>query len=46
LSGRLLFSLLLSLWQSLVSDGEIWTAHGGVDPCGLVVRRGDRELRT
>jgi hypothetical protein len=23
-----------------LSDGEIWTAHGGVNPCGLVVRRG------
>jgi hypothetical protein len=23
-----------------VSDGEIWTAHGGVNPCGLVVRWG------
>jgi hypothetical protein len=20
-------------------DGEIWTAHGGVNPCGLVVRQ-------
>jgi hypothetical protein len=29
-----------------LSDGEIWTAHGGVNPCGLVVRWGDRELRT
>jgi hypothetical protein len=29
-----------------LSDGEIWTAHGGVNPCGLVVRRGDREQRT
>jgi hypothetical protein len=29
-----------------LSDGEIWTAHGGVNPCGLVVQRGDRELRT
>jgi hypothetical protein len=29
-----------------MSDGEIWTAHGGVNPCGLFVRRGDRELRT
>jgi hypothetical protein len=29
-----------------VSDGEIWTGHGGVNPCGLVVRRGDRELKT
>jgi hypothetical protein len=29
-----------------LSDGEIWTTHGGVNPCGLVVRRGDRELRT
>jgi hypothetical protein len=29
-----------------VSDGEIWTAHGGVNPYGLVVLRGDRELRT
>jgi hypothetical protein len=28
----------LQIW--LVSDGEIWTAHGGVNPCGLVVRRG------
>jgi hypothetical protein len=27
-------------------DGEIWIAHGGVNPCGLVVRRGDQELRT
>jgi hypothetical protein len=24
-----------------LSDGEIWTT-GGVNPCGLVVRRGDR----
>jgi hypothetical protein len=23
-----------------LSDGEIWTAHGGVNPCGLFVRRG------
>jgi hypothetical protein len=23
-----------------VSDGEIWTAHGGVNPCGLFIRRG------
>jgi hypothetical protein len=23
-----------------MSDGEIWTAHGGVNPFGLVVRRG------
>jgi hypothetical protein len=29
-----------------LSDGEIWTAHEGVNPCVLVVRRGDRELRT
>jgi hypothetical protein len=29
-----------------LSDGEIWTAHGGVNPRGLVVRWGDRELRT
>jgi hypothetical protein len=29
-----------------LSDGEIWTAHGGVNPCGLFVRWGDRELRT
>jgi hypothetical protein len=29
-----------------LSDGEIWTVHGGVNPCGLVVRRGDRKLRT
>jgi hypothetical protein len=27
-------------------DVEIWTTHGGVNPCGLVVRRGDQELRT
>jgi hypothetical protein len=27
-------------------DGEIWTAHGGVNPCGLVVPRGDWDLRT
>jgi hypothetical protein len=32
-------------WHDL-SDGEIWIAHGGVNPCDLVVRRGDRELRT
>jgi hypothetical protein len=24
-----------------LSDGEIWTAHGGVNPCALVVRRGE-----
>jgi hypothetical protein len=24
-----------------LSDGEIWTAHGGVNPCGLVVRWGE-----
>jgi hypothetical protein len=29
-----------------LSDGEIWTAHRGVNPCGLFVQRGDRELRT
>jgi hypothetical protein len=29
-----------------MSHGEIWTAHGGVNPCGLIVRRGDREIRT
>jgi hypothetical protein len=23
-----------------LSDGEIWTAHEGVNPCGLFVRRG------
>jgi hypothetical protein len=23
-----------------LSDGEIWTAHRGVNPSGLVVRRG------
>jgi hypothetical protein len=23
-----------------LSDGEIWTAHEGVNPCGLVFRRG------
>jgi hypothetical protein len=23
-----------------LSDGEIWTAHRGVNPCGLVFRRG------
>jgi hypothetical protein len=23
-----------------MSDGEIWTAHGGVNSCGIVVRRG------
>jgi hypothetical protein len=32
--------------QGVLLDGEIWTAHEGVKPCGLVVRRGDRELRT
>jgi hypothetical protein len=29
-----------------LSDCEIWTAHEGVKPHGLVVRRGDQELRT
>jgi hypothetical protein len=29
-----------------LSDGEVWTAHGGVNPCGLVIQWGDRELRT
>jgi hypothetical protein len=29
-----------------LSDGEIWTAHGGVNPCCLFVWRGDQELRT
>jgi hypothetical protein len=29
-----------SLSHDLVSDGEICTAHGGVNPCGLFVRRG------
>jgi hypothetical protein len=29
-----------------MSDGEIWTAYGGVNPCGLFVRRGYQELRT
>jgi hypothetical protein len=24
-----------------LSDGEIWTAYGGVNPCGLVVRWGE-----
>jgi hypothetical protein len=24
-----------------LSDGEIWTAHGGVNPYGLVVRWGE-----
>jgi hypothetical protein len=24
-----------------LSDGEIWTAHGGINPCGLVVRQGE-----
>jgi hypothetical protein len=24
-----------------LSDGEIWIAHGGVNPCGLVVRWGE-----
>jgi hypothetical protein len=23
-----------------LSDGEIWIAHGGVNPCGFFVRRG------
>jgi hypothetical protein len=41
------FSTYILLWQLwLLSDGEIWTAHGGVNPYGLVVWRGDRELRT
>jgi hypothetical protein len=30
---------------SSLSDGEIYTAHGGVNPCDLVVWREDRELR-
>jgi hypothetical protein len=29
-----------------LSDGEIWTAHGDVNPCGLVVQQGDWEIRT
>jgi hypothetical protein len=28
-----------------LSDGEIWTAHVGVNPYGLVVQCGDREPR-
>jgi hypothetical protein len=24
-----------------LSDGEIWTTHGGVNPCGLGVRWGE-----
>jgi hypothetical protein len=24
-----------------LSDGEIWTAHEGVNPCGLVIRWGE-----
>jgi hypothetical protein len=30
---------------SPLSDGKIWTTHGGANPCGLVVRQGGRELR-
>jgi hypothetical protein len=22
-------------------DSEIWTTHGGVNPCGLIVRQGE-----
>jgi hypothetical protein len=29
-----------------LSDCGIWLAYRGVNPCGLVVRQGDRELRT
>jgi hypothetical protein len=29
-----------------LSDGEIWTAHGGVNPFGLFVRWGDQDLKT
>jgi hypothetical protein len=32
--------LFLMNGMGSLSDGEIWTAHGGVNPCGLVVRRG------
>jgi hypothetical protein len=31
---------MLTKSTSPLSDGEIWTAHGGVNLCGLFVRRG------
>jgi hypothetical protein len=31
---------VLHLGKMALSDGEIWTAHRGVNPCGLVVRWG------
>jgi hypothetical protein len=30
----------LFVWHAVLSDGEIWIAHGGVNPCGLFVRWG------
>jgi hypothetical protein len=30
----------VKMGDGLVSDGEIWTAHGGVNPCGLFVQWG------
>jgi hypothetical protein len=32
--------IISSKTDPYMSDGEIWTAHGDVNPCGLVVRRG------
>jgi hypothetical protein len=37
---------LVSFHEPKLSDGEIWTAHRGVNPYGLFVWRGGRELRT
>jgi hypothetical protein len=33
-------TLILPYLARQLSDGEIWTAHGGVNPSGLVVRWG------
>jgi hypothetical protein len=43
---KFLLRFFIKLFQKncsgFLSDGEIWTAHGGVNPFGLVVRQGDR----
>jgi hypothetical protein len=37
--ARVLFVFKIRIWSLL--DGEIWTAHEGVNPCSLVVRWGE-----
>jgi hypothetical protein len=37
--------LTISLQNPLLSDGEIWTAHGAVNPCGLVVWSGESKAK-